>query len=178
MKRLLSLYNLDTEERCIKKLVGFTYILFMLCFVFRIDSVVYGLCRQFGMQLTWFAIKSRTVIVKDTISDIRGLLYLGKFYASADSMNTARREVEHITFVYLMFCEDIRYSATSDSLFILLWCNLYLKPCIEVCSWFSIKDIPHLRFPKLVMLALSHLIIGMYLYGKILMGINDFCEKR
>ena len=93
-------------------------------------------------------------------------------------MNTTGREIEYIAFVYLMFCEDFRYSTISDSLFVLLWCNSFLKSCIETCSWFSIKDIPHLRFAKLVMLTLGHLIIGMHLYGEILVGINDFCQER
>ena len=71
MKGLCCLYYLDAKEWGVKKLVGFTNILFMRCFVFRIDSIVYGLCRQLGMQLTWFTIKSWTVIIKDAISDIR-----------------------------------------------------------------------------------------------------------
>ena len=49
MKGLVCLHYLDAEEWGVKKFIGFTNILFMRCFVFRIDSVVYGLCRQFSM---------------------------------------------------------------------------------------------------------------------------------
>ena len=49
MKGIVCLHYLDAEEWGVKKFIGFTNILFMRCFVFRIDSVVYGLCRQFSM---------------------------------------------------------------------------------------------------------------------------------
>ena len=70
MEGLMDLHYLDAEEGGVKKLIGFAYILFMWCLVFGIDSIVDGLCRQFGMELTWLAIKAGAVIVEDAIGDI------------------------------------------------------------------------------------------------------------
>ena len=178
MKGLIRLHYLDAEKWGVQNHIGYAYILFMRSLIFRIDRVVNGFCRQFGMQLTRLTIQSGTIIVKDTIGDIRRLLYLGKFDASTDGVHPARGKIEHIAFVYLMLCEDFYDGAIGNTFLILLWRDPFLKTCIEVCAWFSIKNIPHLRFPKLIMLTLGHLVIWMYLYGEILMGINDLCEKR
>ena len=132
MKRLICLYYLYAEEWSIQEYVGLAHILFMRCLIFWIYRVVDSLCCQFGMQLSRFTIQSRTIVIKDAVSHIRGLLYLSKFNASADGVHTTGGEIEHIALVYLMFCKNVRYGAISYALLVLLRSNLFLKPCIKV----------------------------------------------
>ena len=87
MEGLCCLYNFDAEERGVQEYVGFAHIRFVWRLIFRIDGVVDGLGRQFSMQLTWLAVESGAVVVKDAVGDIGGLLYLNEFDASADGMD-------------------------------------------------------------------------------------------
>ena len=84
------------------------------------------------MEFAWLAIESRTVVVVDAIGDIRGLLYLCEFYASADSVYASGWEIEHIAFVYLMLGKDFADGAVSNAFFVFLWCYLLLEASIEV----------------------------------------------
>ena len=125
--------------------------------------IVECLRSQFGMQLTRLTIHTRPVIVKDTIGHIRRLLHLGQQDTGTDSMHTSSRQVEHITRLYLMTGEHIRYRAIGDILFISLGGYLLLESGIEITPRLSIDNIPHLTLSHLAMLTLSHLIIRMNL---------------
>ena len=178
MERCRGLNDLDTEVRGVQELMGNIGVIAMTGLVFGIYGIVNSLCCQFGMKFTGLAVKSGTVVVENAVSDIRGLLDFGQTYATTDGMDPTGRQVEDIVFVNLMTGEDFSNSAISHSLTVFLWGNLLLESGIKAGSWFSIEDVPHLGLPELVVLTESHLVIGMYLDGEILMGIDNLGKQR
>ena len=129
------------------------------------------------MEFTWFAVKSRTVVIIDAVGDVRGLLYLCELDASTDSVYSSGWEIEDIALVYLMLCKNFTDCAVGYSLFVFLWCYLLLEACIEIGARFRIEDIPHLGFAEFVVLSLCHLIIRMHLNGEVFVGFYYLGEE-
>ena len=135
-----------------------------------------GLRSQFGVQLAWFSIQSRAVIVEDTIGDIARLLHFCQEDAATNGMNSASRDVEHITGMHLMSCQNVADAAIFHSLAVFVRRNRILETGIEVSSRLCINDVPHLRLSEFSMLSHCHFVARVYLNAQIFLSINEFYE--
>ena len=169
--------DLDTEVRGVQQYVGDIDVIAVLGLVVGIDGIVNGPGSQFGMQLAGLAVKTGAVIVEDAVGDIGGLLNLGQADAATDGMDTAGRKVEDVTLVDFMFGKDLGDGAVVDSLPIFLWCYLLPETGIETGTGLGIEDVPHLGLSVFVVLTLGHLVVGVYLYGEVLLGIDNLGEQ-
>ena len=169
--------DLDAEMWGVQQYVGNIDVITVLGLVVGIDGEVNGLGSQFGMELAGLAVKTRTVIVEDAVGDIGGLLYLDQTDAATDGMDTTGRKVEDIALVDFMFGKDLGDGAVVDTLLIFLWRYLLPEAGIEAGTGLGIEDVPHLGLSGFMVLTLCHLVVGMYLYGEVLLGIDDLGEQ-
>ena len=142
-----------------------------------LDMEVQGLCRQGCVELTRLAIETWTVVVEDAIGDIRGLLDLSEEDAPTDGVHTTGREVENIARLDLVVGKDLGDGAILDAPLVFVGRNLLFEARIEVGTRVGLDDIPHLGLAHLAMLALGHLVVGMYLYAQVALGIDELDEQ-
>ena len=125
------------------------------------------------MQLTGLAIQARTIIVVDTIGDIGRLLDLGQQDATTDGMDTTRRQIKDIARLDGMVSQHLGNGTIGNTPAVLLSIDLLFEACIEMGIRGGLDDIPHLGLTHLAMLALRHLVVGMYLNAQVALGINE-----
>lgn len=140
--------------------------------------IVECLGSQGCVQLARLTVKSRTIVVEDAVSDIAGLLNLGKTDAATDGMYPTRWQVEDIARMNLVLGKDIDYGSVSHTLGILLRRNLLLEACIQIGTRLAVDDVPHLGLAHLAMLALCHLVIRMHLDAEVGMCVDELDEQR
>ena len=66
-----------------------------------------GLCRQVGMQFTWFAIQSQSAIIIDTVGYIRRLLNFCQPDATTYGVHPASRQIKHVAWFHRMGCQHL-----------------------------------------------------------------------
>ena len=138
---------------------------------------VEGLGGEFGMELAGFAVHAGAVVVEDAVGDVAGLLDLGEEDATADGMDTAGREVEHIAGLDLVVGEDFGDGAVFYSFLVLIGGYGLLEAGIEVGAWVGLDDVPHLRLAHLAVDALGHLVVGVDLDAQVALGIDELDEQ-
>ena len=138
---------------------------------------VEGLGGEFGVQFAGLAIHAGAVVVVDAVGDVAGLLDLGEEDATADGMDTAGREVEHITGLDLMVGEDLGDGAVFYAFLVLIGGYGLLEAGIEVGTGVGLDDVPHLRLAHLAMDALGHLVVGMDLDAEVATGIDELDQQ-
>ena len=128
------------------------------------------------MELAIVAILVLALEVVDAIGNIAGLLNLGNETACSDGMDSAGRNKEAITFLYLILSQGIGDGIILHHLLVLLRCNLHLQAIIEFCVRFAWQCIPHLGLTTLLALLVGNLIIRMHLDREVVVGVNKLDE--
>ena len=152
--------------------------LWIVCAVVLLYMEVKGLSCLFRMEFTGLAIHARTIVVKDTVCHIGGLLYLGEQDATTDGMDTTCREIKHITCLDLVVSKDFRDGAILYPLLVFVGCDGLLEAGVEMGTLVSADDVPHLGLAHLPMFTHGHLIIGMDLYAQVFLRIDELHQQR
>ena len=131
------------------------------------------------MEFARIAVFVFAVEIIDPISHIACLLDLGQETTCADTVYSSCRQKEYITGLHGILIQCIRNGVVLNHLSIFIRSQLFLQSRTQMCRTMSIIDnVPHLGFSHRMMPFHRQLIIGMYLNGKIVAGINKLYQQR
>ena len=131
------------------------------------------------MQLAVVAILVLALEVVNAVGDIAGLLYLRHKASLAYGVNSARGNEEDITLPHVVPGQSLSDGTVIHHGLILLRGEGFGKAVVEERVWsLWFESVPHLRLAPWLAMPAGNLVIGVYLYGEVLMGVYELYEQR
>src|SRR5438128_9033276 len=93
-------------------------------------------------------------------------------------MDTARGQKKYVAGLSRFDIEQVLDGVIGYSFNIFFFGDLTVEPRIKFRSLVGLHDIPHFGFTESAFTFCSQLIVGVYLNGKVVVGINKFDEQR
>ena len=147
--------------------------------VIGLYPIVDGFFRELGVKLAGVAVLVLAVEVIDAVGDVGSLLYFGNEASGSNAMDASGREEEDIARLYGIFGQHIAQGVVLNHGSILVGGDTFLQSRAEVSlSVVIVDDIPHLGLSHGLVPFLCQLIVGVYLYGKVVAGIDELDEQR
>lgn len=147
------------------------------CAVFIFYMEVDGFKGKIGVQLSWFAVKPRAVVVEDAIGDIAALLHLCQEDAAADGMDASCGEIEHVAWFHFVAGKHLCDATVGYALLIFVGRDVLLQPCIEIGSWLGVDDVPAFGFSVFVVAATCQFVTWVYLNAEVVSSIDEFDQE-
>ena len=130
------------------------------------------------MQFAQLPVLISSIIIINTISDVRRLLHLDNECTGTNSMHTTCRHIENIPRPDGTRLKHFIKSTVMHPLFILLRRNLTGKTRNQCSPFISRNHIPHFIFTKTVMPFFSQFVTRVNLNGQLLPSINKLNQQR
>ena len=129
------------------------------------------------MQLAVVAVLVLTLKVVNAVGYVACLLYLSHKATGTNGVYAAGWNKEYVALVHLVACQRIRNRIVLNHLLVLLRRNLLFQSVVQLCTWGTLKGIPHLGFAACLTLSVGNLIGRVYLYAQVLTGIYKLNQQ-
>ena len=145
--------------------------------VVGVDMEIDGITCLEGVKLTGLDIESEAVVVEEAVGDVGALLDLAYHDAAADGVDATGWNEEDIAGMDLMTSKDIDDGAILNAMCIVVLRDLLLETNEHGGTGVSLHDVPHLSLAKGAVALVGQLVVGMYLDGEVLCGIDKLDEE-
>ncbi len=113
-------------------------------------------------------------LIARRVNSVVILLNFTKQYSAAYRMHGACRYEKTVSLLYLYEIEQRRHRPVFKRLFKFLFGHRLFKSAIHSAPFLGVDDIPHLRLAVFSFVFQRVFIVGMNLYGQIILAVNKF----
>lgn len=138
-------------------------------------GTVGGLLDVEGAQV---AVAVAAVVVVEAIGGVAGLLNLGHHAAGTDGVDAAGGNEEDVALADFILCQGLHDGLVGNHLPEPLGICLYCQSVVESGAGCRRQYVPHLGLSALQSVAAGCLVVGVYLYGEVVAGVDKLEEQR
>ena len=166
------------EEGTAHHLVSLILVAGIVCAIVVAHAVVYRLSGQLGVQLAGIAVGVAAAKVVDAVGDVAGLLNFDDEASGADGVYAAGGNEEDVALDDVVAGQGVADGVVGHPPLVLRWREAVLQPIVDEAPAGRRQGVPHLVLAVQAPLQSCGLIVGMHLYGEVLLGIDELYEQR